>query len=201
MEDGLVAGYPVVDIRVTLYDGKFHSVDSSDMAFQIAGGLALDEAAAQADIVLLEPILELEVLVPDEYVGDILGDLSSRRGRVVGTDPVGTGKTLVRATAPEAEVIRYAIDLRSMTRGKGSFARRFSLRGAAAAHGRQGRRGGQRPQVSEDGGRPCWSPGCHGRRPAGWARCWRPAARWCTSTSPSTPSTRRAAPPACCGPT
>jgi elongation factor G len=126
MEDGLVAGFPVVDIRVTLYDGKFHSVDSSDMAFQIAGGLALKEAAAQSEIVLLEPVLELEVLVPDEYVGDILGDLSSRRGRVVGTDPVGTGKTLVRATAPEAEVVRYAIDLRSMTRGKGSFARHFS---------------------------------------------------------------------------
>ena len=126
MEDGLVAGFPVVDIRVTLYDGKFHSVDSSDMAFQIAGGLALKEAAAQSEIVLLEPVLELEVLVPDEYVGDILGDLSSRRGRVVGTDPVGTGKTLVRATAPEAEVVRYAIDLRSMTRGRGSFARRFS---------------------------------------------------------------------------
>jgi elongation factor G len=126
MEDGLIAGYPVVDIRITLYDGKFHSVDSSDMAFQIAGGLALKEAAAQADMVLLEPVLELEVLVPDDYVGDILGDLSSRRGRVVGTDPVGTGRTLVRATAPEAEVVRYAIDLRSMTRGKGSFARRFS---------------------------------------------------------------------------
>jgi elongation factor G len=116
----------VVDIRITLYDGKFHSVDSSDMAFQIAGGLALKEAAAHADMVLLEPVLELEVLVPDEYVGDILGDLSSRRGRVVGTDPVGTGRTLIRATAPEAEVVRYAIDLRSMTRGRGSFARRFS---------------------------------------------------------------------------
>jgi elongation factor G len=126
MEDGLVAGYPVVDIRVTLYDGRFHTVDSSDMAFQIAGGLAMKEAAAQADTVLLEPVLELEVLVPDDYVGDILGDLSSRRGRVVGTDPVGTGRTLVRATAPEAEVVRYAIDLRSMTRGRGSFARRFS---------------------------------------------------------------------------
>jgi elongation factor G len=126
MEDGLVAGFPVVDIRVTLYDGKYHSVDSSDMAFQIAGALALKEAAAQAEMVLLEPVLELEVLVPDEYVGDILGDLSSRRGRVVGTDPVGTGRTLVRATVPEAEAIRYAIDLRSMTRGKGSFARRFS---------------------------------------------------------------------------
>jgi len=126
MEDGLVAGFPVVDIRVTLYDGKFHSVDSSDMAFQIAGNMALKEAAANAEITLLEPVLELEVLVPDEFVGDILGDLSSRRGRVVGTDPVGTGKTLVRATTPEAEVVRYAIDLRSMTRGKGSFARRFS---------------------------------------------------------------------------
>jgi elongation factor G len=126
MDDGLLAGYPVVDIRVTLYDGKYHSVDSSDMAFQIAGALALKEAAAQAEMALLEPVLELEVLVPDEYVGDILGDLSSRRGRVVGTDPVGTGRTLVRATAPEAEVVRYAIDLRSMTRGRGSFARRFS---------------------------------------------------------------------------
>ncbi|HYY82414.1 MAG TPA: elongation factor G-like protein EF-G2 [Actinomycetes bacterium] len=126
MEDGLLAGYPVVDIRVTLQDGKYHTVDSSDMAFQIAGGLALKEAAAKAEVVLLEPVLELEVLIPDEYVGDILGDLSSRRGRVVGTDPVGTGRTLVRATAPEAEVVRYAIDLRSMTRGKGSFARRVS---------------------------------------------------------------------------
>jgi elongation factor G len=126
MEDGLAAGYPVVDIRVTLRDGKFHTVDSSDMAFQIAGSLALRDAAAAADIVLLEPVLELEVLIPDEFVGDILGDLSSRRGRVVGTDPVGTGRTLVRANVPEAEAVRYAIDLRSMTKGKGSFARHFS---------------------------------------------------------------------------
>ena len=126
MEDGLIAGYPVVDIKVVLFDGKYHSVDSSDMAFQLAGQQALKEAAAQAQIALLEPILEIEVLIPDEYVGDVLGDLSSRRGRVVGTDPVGTGRTLVRATVPEVEVIRYAIDLRSMTRGKGSFARRFS---------------------------------------------------------------------------
>jgi len=134
MDDGLAAGYQVVDIRVTLYDGKFHSVDSSDMAFQIAGALALKEAAAHSEISLLEPVLELEVLIPDEYVGDILGDLSSRRGRVVGTDPVGTGRTLVRATVPEAEVVRYAIDLRSMTRGKGSFARRFSHYEELPAH-------------------------------------------------------------------
>jgi elongation factor G len=104
------------------------------MAFQIAGGLAMKEAAAQADMALLEPVLELEVLVPDDYVGDILGDLSSRRGRVVGTDPVGIGRTLVRATAPEAEVVRYAIDLRSMTRGRGSFARRFSHYEELPAH-------------------------------------------------------------------
>ncbi len=126
MDDGLIAGYPVVDLRVTLTDGKYHSVDSSDMAFQIAGALALKDAADKAQMSLLEPVLELEVLIPDEFVGDVLGDLSSRRGRVVGTDPVGTGRTLVRATVPEAEVTRYAIDLRSMTHGKGSFARRFS---------------------------------------------------------------------------
>jgi elongation factor G len=96
------------------------------MAFQIAGSLALKEAAQNAQMALLEPILELEVLVPDEFVGDILGDLSSRRGRVVGTDPVGTGRTLVRAHVPESEATRYAIDLRSMTHGRGSFSRRFS---------------------------------------------------------------------------
>ena len=134
MEEGLVAGYPVVDIRVILYDGKYHTVDSSDMAFQIAGALALKEAASQAQMALLEPILELEVLVPDDYVGDVLGDLSARRGRVVGTDPVGTGRTLVRATVPEMEVTRYAIDLRSMTHGLGSFARRFSHYEELPAH-------------------------------------------------------------------
>jgi elongation factor G len=134
MEDGLVAGFPVVDIRVTLYDGKFHSVDSSDMAFQIAGGLAMKEAAAQAEMALLEPLLELEVQVPDDYVGEILGDLSSRRGRVVGTDPVGTGRTLVRATAPEAEVVRYAIDLRSMTGGRGRFVATHSHYDVLPAH-------------------------------------------------------------------
>ncbi|HKE98273.1 MAG TPA: elongation factor G-like protein EF-G2 [Actinomycetes bacterium] len=126
MDDGLVAGYPVVDVRVRLVDGKYHSVDSSDMAFQIAGAMALKEAAASADMTLLEPILEVEVLIPDAFVGDVLGDLSSRRGRVVGTDPVGTGRTLVRAHVPESEAVRYAIDLRSMTHGRGSFSRRFA---------------------------------------------------------------------------
>jgi elongation factor G len=125
MERGVVAGYPVVDIRVTLYDGKAHSVDSSDMAFQMAGALALKEAAAAGRVVLLEPVNELSVLVTDEYVGAVLSDLSSRRGRVSGTEPVGAGRTLVRAEAPEIEINRYAIDLRSLSHGTGTFTRRY----------------------------------------------------------------------------
>ena len=125
MERGAVAGYPVVDIRVTLTDGKAHSVDSSDMAFQIAGGLALKEAAKNGSVALLEPVLEIGVLVPDGYVGAVMSDLSGRRGRVSGTEPVGTGKTLVRAEVPETEVVRYAIDLRSLTHGTGTFTRTY----------------------------------------------------------------------------
>jgi elongation factor G len=126
MERGVTAGYPVVDIRVTLFDGKAHSVDSSDMAFQIAGGLALKDAAAKAAVALLEPVLEVGVMVPDAYVGAVMSDLSSRRGRVVGTEPVGqSGRTLVRAEVPEIEVTRYAVDLRSMTAGTGSFRRSY----------------------------------------------------------------------------
>jgi elongation factor G len=125
MERGVQAGYPVVDIRVTLYDGKAHSVDSSDMAFQIAGQLALKEAAAKVPTLLLEPVDELSVLVADEHVGAVMSDLSSRRGRVLGTEPVGTGRTLVRAEVPELEITRYAIDLRSMSHGTGTFTRGF----------------------------------------------------------------------------
>jgi elongation factor G len=126
MEHGVAAGYPVVDIRVTLTDGKAHAVDSSDMAFQIAGGLALKEAAKAGTVALLEPVLEVSVLVPDEYVGAVMSDLSGRRGRVSGTEPVGSGgRTLVRAEVPETEVVRYAIDLRSLTHGSGSFTRTY----------------------------------------------------------------------------
>jgi elongation factor G len=125
MERGVVAGYPVVDIRVTLYDGKAHSVDSSDMAFQIAGQLALKEAAAKVPALLLEPVDEVSVLVSDEYVGAVMSDLSSRRGRVLGTEPVGLGRTLVKAEVPELEITRYAIDLRSMSHGTGTFHRGF----------------------------------------------------------------------------
>jgi elongation factor G len=127
MEKGTTpAGYPMVDLKVTLFDGKAHSVDSSDMAFQTAGGLALREAASAAGVNLLEPVDEVGVLVPDVYVGGVMGDLSSRRGRVLGTEPVGEGRTLVRAEVPQTEIVRYAIDLRAMSHGTGTFTRSFA---------------------------------------------------------------------------
>jgi elongation factor G len=125
MEQGVIAGYPMVDIRVTLFDGKAHSVDSSDMAFQKAGRAALRDAAAKAHVQLLEPVDEVSVLVPDDYVGAVMSDLSSRRGRVLGTEPVAGGRTLVKAEIPQLEVTRYAIDLRSMSHGTGSFTRHY----------------------------------------------------------------------------
>src|SRR5258705_5684768 len=117
MEKGVGAGYPVVDIRVTLFDGKAHSVDSSDFAFQMAGGLALREAAAATRVNLLEPVDMVSVLVPDDMVGSVMSDLASRRGRVLGTDNVGENRTLVKAEIPEVELTRYAIDLRSLSHG------------------------------------------------------------------------------------
>jgi elongation factor G len=126
MEHGAAAGYPVVDIKATLTDGKAHSVDSSDMAFQIAGGLSLRDAAEKTQMLLLEPVLDVSVLVPDDYVGAVMSDLSTRRGRVTGTEPVGNnGRTLVRAEVPEIEVTRYAIDLRSLSHGTGTFSRTY----------------------------------------------------------------------------
>lgn len=126
MERGVSAGYPVVDIRVTLYDGKAHSVDSSDMAFQTAGSLALREAAKSSQVNLLEPVDLVSVLVDDDYVGSVMGDLSGRRGRVLGTEPVGQGRTMVKAEVPQIEITRYATDLRSMSHGSGAFTREFS---------------------------------------------------------------------------
>ncbi|MFD8893859.1 elongation factor G-like protein EF-G2 [Streptomyces sp. NPDC059558] len=123
---GVAAGYPLVDVRVTLLDGKAHSVDSSDAAFQTAGALALREAAAEARIELLEPVAELAVLIPDEYVGPVMSDLAGRRGRVVGTDQAGPGRTRVRAEIPEIEIGRYAVELRSVSHGTGRFARAYA---------------------------------------------------------------------------
>ena len=134
MEQGVLAGYPMVDIRVTLFDGKAHSVDSSDMAFQKAGRAALRDAADKAKVSLLEPVDEVSVMVPDDYVGAVMSDLSSRRGRVLGTEPVQGGRTLVKAEIPELEIIRYAIDLRSMSQGTGSFSRSYLRYEALPSH-------------------------------------------------------------------
>ncbi|MCK1818111.1 elongation factor G-like protein EF-G2 [Streptomyces sp. XM83C] len=122
---GVAAGHPLIDVRVTLLDGKAHSVDSSDAAFQTAGALALREAAADAKIHLLEPVAEVSVLVGDDYVGAVMSDLSGRRGRVLGTEQTPGGRTLVRAEVPEIEIGRYAVDLRSLSHGTARFSRRY----------------------------------------------------------------------------
>jgi elongation factor G len=134
MEQGVLAGYPMVDIKVTLFDGKAHSVDSSDMAFQKAGRQALRDASEKAKVSLLEPVDEVSVMVDDDYVGAVMSDLSSRRGRVLGTEPVAGGRTLVKAEIPELEITRYAIDLRSMSHGTGSFTRSYLRHEALPAH-------------------------------------------------------------------
>ena len=121
-----ICGYPMVDIRVTLLDGKAHSVDSSDYAFQLAGGLALREAAAAASVNLLEPIDSVHIVVPDEMVGAVMSDLSGRRGRVLGTDTAGDSCTGIDAEIPEIELTRYPIELRSLSHGAGSFSRSFA---------------------------------------------------------------------------
>lgn len=121
---GVLAGYPVVDFEAECYDGSYHSVDSSDIAFQVAGSLAFQKVAPEADPVLLEPIIEVEVLTPDEYMGEVIGDLNQRRGRILGMDPEGK-KTRVRALVPLAELYRYATALRSLTHGRAHHKRAF----------------------------------------------------------------------------
>jgi len=125
MERGLLAGYPAVDIRVTVYDGSFHPVDSSDMAFKIAASMGFKKGVTQADPALLEPIMTMEIVVPEETMGDVIGDLNSRRGRVLGMDGTGNSK-VIRAQVPMSEVLRYASNLRSMTGGRGTFTMEFS---------------------------------------------------------------------------
>ncbi len=121
MESGVVAGYPVVDVGVVLFDGKEHAVDSSEMAFKIAARGALRQAMEKAKPVLLEPIMKLSVFIEDQYLGDVLSDLSTKRGRVLGQDQLGGGIMEIDAEVPQAELLRYAVDLRSITSGTGSF--------------------------------------------------------------------------------
>jgi len=125
LHEGTLAGYPVVDFKVDLVDGSYHTVDSSEMAFKIAGSMAFKKAMVEAKPTLLEPIMEMEITVPDDAMGDIIGDLNSRRGRVLGMESKGN-KQIVKAQVPLAEVLKYAPDLRSMTAGRGMFTMRFS---------------------------------------------------------------------------
>ena len=124
LEGGILAGYPMSDIKVTLYDGSYHDVDSSEMAFKIAGSMAIKEAARKAKPILLEPIMSVEVVVPEEYMGDVIGDLNSRRGRIEGMELRGTTQ-IIKASVPLSEMFGYATELRSRTQGRGSFTMHF----------------------------------------------------------------------------
>ena len=120
MEAGILAGYPVVDVKVTLYDGSYHEVDSSEMAFKIAGSMAFKEACRKANACLLEPIMKVSVIVPEDYMGDVIGDLNSRRGQIQGME-ARPGAQQIDALVPLSEMFGYATDLRSRTQGRGQY--------------------------------------------------------------------------------
>ncbi|OGN96165.1 MAG: translation elongation factor G [Chloroflexi bacterium RBG_13_51_36] len=132
-QEGVLAGYPVVDVKVSLYDGSFHPVDSSDIAFKIAGAQALKKGLSQAQPVLIEPIMKLTITVPEMYTGDITSDLNTKRGRVLGMNPAD-GINVIEAQAPYAELLRYALNLRSLTQGRGSFVMEFDHYEEVPAH-------------------------------------------------------------------
>ncbi|NLM03538.1 MAG: elongation factor G [Clostridiales bacterium] len=125
MESGVLAGFPVVNVKATLYDGSYHDVDSSEMAFKIAASIAFKKGMEEANPTLLEPIVKVNVTIPEEYMGDVMGDLNKRRGRIIGMEPTDDGLQLVIAEVPQAEMFKYAIDLRSMTQARGSFTMEF----------------------------------------------------------------------------
>ncbi len=126
MDSGTLAGYPVTDLRITLYDGSFHNVDSSEMAFKIAGSLGFKRGVQECRPTLLEPIMNMDIIVPEEYMGDIIGDMNSRRGRVLGMDPGVGGKQVIKSQVPMAEVLNYAPAMRSLTADRGDFSIEFS---------------------------------------------------------------------------
>ena len=132
--EGILAGYPIVDVKAKLYFGSYHDVDSSEMSFKIAAHLGFKQAFEQSKPVLLEPIMLVTITVPDEYMGDIIGDLNSRRGRVLGAEPKGTGQQVIRSNVPLAEMLRYAPDLRSMTQGRGDFSMELAHYEEVPAH-------------------------------------------------------------------
>jgi elongation factor G len=124
MQHGIIAGYPVVDVKVILYDGSYHEVDSSELAFKIAASMAFKQAAQKAEPALLEPIMSVEVVVPNEFMGDVIGDLNARRGRIRGIED-RAGAKVVMAHVPLAEMFGYATDLRSRTQGRATFTMQF----------------------------------------------------------------------------
>ncbi len=124
LDSGVLAGYPVVDVKAALVDGSYHDVDSNEMAFKIAGSMAFKEGQLRGGPILLEPIMSVEAVVPDEYVGDVVGDISSRRGQIEGMES-RTGVTAVRGMVPLSEMFGYATTLRSMTSGRGNFTMQF----------------------------------------------------------------------------
>jgi len=124
MESGVLAGYPVVDIKVELVDGSYHDVDSSEMAFKVAGSMAFKEAARKAKPVLLEPIMAVEVVTPEEYMGDVIGNINSRRGQIEGMEPRGNAQ-VIRARVPLAEMFGYATDVRTMSQGRATYTMQF----------------------------------------------------------------------------
>ena len=124
-QSGILGGYEVVDFAVSLYDGSYHEVDSSEMAFKIAGSMALKEALRKADCVLLEPMMKVEVVIPDEYMGDVIGDLNGRRGRIEGME-AHAGLQSVHGLVPLSEMFGYATDLRSRTQGRGNYTTQFA---------------------------------------------------------------------------
>ncbi len=125
LQEGVLAGFPIVDLRATLVDGSYHSVDSSGVAFEIAGSHALLDGVQQAGPVLLEPVMRAEIIVPDEFTGDVIGELNSKRGRIQGMIPQGDGTTTIDVEVPQAEMLRYATELRSQTQGQGTFTMEF----------------------------------------------------------------------------
>ena len=124
MANGVLAGYPVVDCRVTLYDGSFHEVDSNEMAFKVAGSMAFREGARRADPVVLEPVMRVEIVTPEEYMGDVVGDVNRRRGTLDGIDESPAGK-VIKCQIPLAEMFGYATSLRSATQGRASYSMEF----------------------------------------------------------------------------
>ena len=134
LQSGILAGYPVVNVYVNLYDGSFHTVDSSDMAFKIAASMAFKKGMAESDPVLLEPIMDLEITVPDKYMGDIIGDINAKRGKIISMTPGDNKMQLIKASIPQSESFNYSVDLKSITQGRGIFTQKFSHYEELPAH-------------------------------------------------------------------